>query len=131
MSLHVLMQKMGALSVSMYSKVRPPAGVVGGKWPSRAPTLREVGDASKHTRDFHHVANRTKSATCGFGIYSVAQRVLPSAPMLDVTPAPLAIVRAQADLQYHASPVRMIFNPPSATGMGFWSINPYVGCAFG
>lgn len=37
----------------------------------------------------------------------------------------------QADLQYHASPVRSIFNPPSATGMGFWSINPYVGCAFG
>jgi len=24
-----------------------------------------------------------------------------------------------------------ILNPPSQTGMGFWSLNPYVGCEFG
>jgi DNA repair photolyase len=28
-------------------------------------------------------------------------------------------------------PTRTVLNPPSATGMGFWSINPYVGCEFG
>lgn len=50
---------------------------------------------------------------------------------LDVDAAPLAVVGTQADLQYLSSPVSAIFNPPSATGMGFWSINPYVGCAFG
>ncbi|MBC8089380.1 MAG: radical SAM protein [Phycisphaerae bacterium] len=50
---------------------------------------------------------------------------------LDVHPAPLGVVATQADLQYLAAPVNAIFNPPSATGMGFWSINPYVGCAFG
>lgn len=44
---------------------------------------------------------------------------------------PLRLLTTQADLQYHAAPTRGIFNPPSATGMGFWSINPYVGCAFG
>ncbi len=27
--------------------------------------------------------------------------------------------------------VRSVLNPPSATGMGFWSLNPYVGCEFG
>ncbi|MEO7522079.1 MAG: radical SAM protein [Gemmatimonas sp.] len=43
----------------------------------------------------------------------------------------LRLLQTQADLQYHASPVRGIFNSPAATGMGFWSINPYVGCAFG
>ncbi len=43
----------------------------------------------------------------------------------------LQLVGRQADLQYHAVPVRAIFNPPAATGMGFWSINPYIGCAFG
>ena len=46
-------------------------------------------------------------------------------------PDPLRLLSAQADLQYHAAPSRGIFNPPAATGMGFWSINPYVGCAFG
>jgi len=50
---------------------------------------------------------------------------------LDVHAAPLAVVGTQADLQYLSSPVNAIFNAPGATGMGFWSINPYVGCAFG
>ena len=44
--------------------------------------------------------------------------------------APFRLLDHQADLTYHAAPVRAIFNPPAATGMGFWSINPYVGCAF-
>ena len=50
---------------------------------------------------------------------------------LSVNDAPFRLLDRQADLTYHAAPVRGIFNPPSATGMGFWSINPYVGCAFG
>jgi DNA repair photolyase len=28
-------------------------------------------------------------------------------------------------------PVRSIVNSPESTGMGFWSVNPYVGCEFG
>ena len=28
-------------------------------------------------------------------------------------------------------PVRTVLNPPASTGMGFWSLNPYVGCEFG
>jgi len=28
-------------------------------------------------------------------------------------------------------PVRSVINSPESTGMGFWSINPYVGCEFG
>jgi len=28
-------------------------------------------------------------------------------------------------------PVRTIVNPPESTGMGFWSVNPYVGCELG
>jgi DNA repair photolyase len=43
----------------------------------------------------------------------------------------LRLLHTQADLQYHAAPVGRIFNAPAATGMGFWSVNPYVGCAFG
>lgn len=50
---------------------------------------------------------------------------------LNTNDAPLRMLGQQADLSYHSAPVHRIFNPPSATGMGFWSINPYVGCAFG
>jgi len=32
---------------------------------------------------------------------------------------------------FRALPVRRVLNPPAATGMGFWSLNPYVGCEFG
>lgn len=33
--------------------------------------------------------------------------------------------------RYLALGARGILNPPSATGMRFWSLNPYVGCEFG
>jgi DNA repair photolyase len=32
---------------------------------------------------------------------------------------------------FHEVPVKAILNSPAATGMGFWSLNPYVGCEFG
>lgn len=41
------------------------------------------------------------------------------------------LLGAQKDIQYHAAAARSVLNPPSATGMPFWSLNPYVGCAFG
>jgi len=37
----------------------------------------------------------------------------------------------QKDIRYYAAASRSVLNGPSATGMDFWSINPYVGCAFG
>ena len=33
--------------------------------------------------------------------------------------------------RYLALTARGILNPPAATGMRFWSLNPYVGCEFG
>lgn len=75
---------------------------------------------------------------CIFGFYSVAHCMDPSTPETATEPLrlldsdeELRLLRTQSDLQYHSAPVRGIFNSPSATGMGFWSINPYVGCAFG
>ena len=32
---------------------------------------------------------------------------------------------------FHEVPVKAILNSPATTGMGFWSLNPYVGCEFG
>jgi DNA repair photolyase len=33
--------------------------------------------------------------------------------------------------RFVALPVRSVLNTPAATGMDFWSLNPYVGCEFG
>ena len=33
--------------------------------------------------------------------------------------------------RFLALPARSVLNSPASTGMGFWSINPYVGCEFG
>jgi DNA repair photolyase len=37
----------------------------------------------------------------------------------------------QSDIRYVGRKAKSILNGPETTGMGFWSINPYVGCAFG
>lgn len=41
------------------------------------------------------------------------------------------LVGEQNDIRYYAATARSLMNSPKATGMGFWSINPYVGCALG
>ena len=46
------------------------------------------------------------------------------------TAAPVTL-GAQADITYHEVPAGRMLNTPAATGMGYWSVNPYVGCAFG
>jgi DNA repair photolyase len=42
-----------------------------------------------------------------------------------------ASVRASARPVFKHLPIRSILNSPQQTGMGFWSLNPYVGCEFG
>ncbi|MDB4878502.1 MAG: hypothetical protein JWM41_4948 [Gemmatimonadetes bacterium] len=44
---------------------------------------------------------------------------------------PVPMVGEQKDIQYFGTIARSVLNGPETTGMGFWSINPYVGCAFG
>ncbi len=43
----------------------------------------------------------------------------------------LPMLEQQKDITYWSSAARSVLNGPETTGMGFWSINPYVGCAFG
>jgi DNA repair photolyase len=43
----------------------------------------------------------------------------------------LPILGEQRDIRYLGTAARTVLNGPASTGMGFWSINPYVGCAFG
>jgi DNA repair photolyase len=49
----------------------------------------------------------------------------------DATTEPSATVGVQGDIAYIETGVGSALNDPRATGMGYWSINPYVGCAFG
>jgi DNA repair photolyase len=53
----------------------------------------------------------------------------PSPPAL--APASLELIGTQGDIRYYDQPAKGVLNGPEVTGMGFWSINPYVGCAFG
>jgi DNA repair photolyase len=47
-------------------------------------------------------------------------------------PEALPILDSRArDAIFYEQRVGSIINPPESTGMGFWSINPYVGCEFG
>jgi DNA repair photolyase len=43
----------------------------------------------------------------------------------------LPILGEQKDISYYGAAARTIVNGPETTGMDFWSVNPYVGCAFG
>ncbi len=46
-------------------------------------------------------------------------------------PLPVLDERASRGASFHEVPVKAILNSPATTGMGFWSLNPYVGCEFG
>ena len=46
-------------------------------------------------------------------------------------PRVLPTIGEQKDIRYHAARARGLLNGPESTGMPYWSINPYVGCAFG
>lgn len=43
----------------------------------------------------------------------------------------LPVIGAQSDISYFGSSARTILNGPETTGMEFWSVNPYTGCAIG
>jgi DNA repair photolyase len=43
----------------------------------------------------------------------------------------VSLAGTQADISYLETAARSVLNPPSRTGMPYWSLNPYVGCAFG
>jgi DNA repair photolyase len=53
--------------------------------------------------------------------------------LFDDAPAPrsLPVLGEQKDIQYFGTTPASVINGPAATGMDFWSINPFVGCAFG
>ena len=46
-------------------------------------------------------------------------------------PRALRAIGEQSDILYYRTTSKSVLNGPEVTGMGYWSINPYVGCAFG
>jgi DNA repair photolyase len=63
---------------------------------------------------------------------SVASQIdlLPSVPAYPRTRLPVLEERSRGT-KFIGLPVNSVLNTPASTGMGFWSINPYVGCEFG
>ena len=55
--------------------------------------------------------------------------LLPTLPVIQPGLTPLD--RRARGTEFLSMPVRSVLNSPLATGMGFWSLNPYVGCEFG
>ena len=55
--------------------------------------------------------------------------------LLPILPVPepglTQLDRRARGTEFLALPVRSVLNSPLSTGMGFWSLNPYVGCEFG
>ena len=56
--------------------------------------------------------------------------LLPSLPAYQPTRLPVLDERNRGT-RFIGLPVSSVLNTPASTGMGFWSINPYVGCEFG
>ena len=60
-----------------------------------------------------------------------ALRVM-GAVQLPLLPEPESVLdRRDRGTSFHRLASRSVLNPPASTRMGFWSINPYVGCEFG
>jgi DNA repair photolyase len=61
----------------------------------------------------------------------------PQLELLAIQPAgypaglPVLLDRRERGTEFVELPVRSVLNTPATTHMGFWSINPYVGCEFG
>jgi DNA repair photolyase len=51
--------------------------------------------------------------------------------MLSVLPVVDGSLATQKDIVYREVAARSVLNAPESTGIGCWSLNPYVGCAFG
>jgi DNA repair photolyase len=56
--------------------------------------------------------------------------LLPSPPVYQPGRLPVLDERSRGT-KFIGLPVNSVLNTPASTGMGFWSINPYVGCEFG
>lgn len=54
-----------------------------------------------------------------------------SLPELVPPPPRHPVVGVQKDIRYYGTTATGVLNSPETTGMSFWSINPYIGCAFG
>ena len=62
--------------------------------------------------------------------------LLPSRPAVQpprnpAAPLPVLDERRSRGTRFIGLQVNSVLNTPASTGMGFWSINPYVGCEFG
>ena len=70
-----------------------------------------------------------------FGVYSVLMgaKAIENLALDGLLPPlkALPVIGEQGDIRYGGNRAKTVLNTPESTGMGYWSLNPYVGCAFG
>ena len=83
-------------------------------------------------------AGQISAGQRGRGAAEPRAQVANGAPQLDLlpprpaAPLPLPVLdERNRGTKFIGLPVNSVLNTPASTGMGFWSINPYVGCEFG
>ena len=84
----------------------------------KAAGQRESGDSGQATA--HGSTRALRNSTYCPAAYPLPR--LPRLPVLD---------ERNRGTKFIGLPVNSVLNTPASTGMGFWSINPYVGCEFG
>ena len=52
-------------------------------------------------------------------------------PIRQSAPPPVILDERLRGTRFVSLTPKRVLNPPSATGMDYWSLNPYVGCEFG
>ncbi|HZE95003.1 MAG TPA: hypothetical protein VEZ49_09865, partial [Gemmatimonadales bacterium] len=52
-------------------------------------------------------------------------------PVSPSAPRPVVLDERLRGTRFVSLAPKRVLNPPSATGMDYWSLNPYVGCEFG
>jgi DNA repair photolyase len=97
-------------------EVRVMGGRTGGQADGRSGGKRVGGEAGKQERPGSPVASQID--------------LLLSLPAYQPTRLPVLDERNRGT-KFIGLSVNSVLNTPASTGMGFWSINPYVGCEFG
>ena len=97
---------------------------------------RKFGTAATHANGVPYADDVANFGICSVLFHMAVRPNIQQSELLlrdasKSTPRGGALVGEQNDIRYYAASPRRLMNGPKATGMGYWSINPYVGCALG
>ncbi len=90
-----------------------------------------VRNAQRGSRAARQLPSREGESFAGQIELSELTSQVAAPPRRPAAPLPVLDERPSRGAKFIGLPVSSVLNTPASTGMGFWSINPYVGCEFG